>query len=92
MLQGGGYRVVSKGVSSFDSVFRTRLHTRIEESIERHMLSLANGEARPSKNSSTLRTTAEAYENLVGYIQALRDVVGMCQDVEDDLMGREKKK
>lgn len=76
-------------LNSFESNALRLLQQKIDTYIRANADNLAIGS---SLVVNDISATALAYSSAVSYIRALNDVLGMCTEVEDELMGRGKKK
>lgn len=74
---------MASALNSFDSAALRGLRKKIDEYIEVNAKNLAFGS---SIVQSDVHATAMHYCEAVAYIRALNDVIGMCADVEDDLL------
>ncbi len=75
-------------MNSFESAALTRMRKKVEELTQDRLDALARGGAMRDEPGST----GQAYSHDVGYFQALTDVAGLMQEVEDDLLGRNEKR
>lgn len=75
-------------LNSFESSALRALAKRINEYITANAENLAFGS---SIVQDDVNATAQNYCSAVAYMRALRDVLGMCEEVEDELLGRGKK-
>lgn len=75
-------------LNSFEAAALRALKKKIDAYLLANQINLANGN---SLVDSDTAATAMNYSSAVGYVRALNDVLGMCQEVEDELMGRGKK-
>ncbi len=75
-------------LNSYESRAQSLLANKLDARITAIATSLANGDAR---NIGDVAATAQTYSEQIGYIRALRDVLTLCQEVEDELLGRKKK-
>lgn len=71
-------------ISSFDTVVNQRVAKRIDEAIQTLALNLVDGSAR----GSDFAATAQEYFRVIGHIYGLREALKICQDVEDELIGK----
>jgi hypothetical protein len=74
---------------TIDDEFHRRLNKLLVEKMDNRMVQLANGGAMQIRESTT--TVAENYAAQVAYIKALNDVIGWCQEVEDEKYGKTPK-
>ncbi len=73
-------------MSSYESAFRTRLQKKLDDAGTAKTWEIASGGIISVDASST----GQAYVQIAGYLQALRDVAALMQEVEDDLLGRQR--
>lgn len=76
-------------LNSFDAASLRLLAKKVSEIID------ANNEALGGGNAFVLgdiNATAQNYVSTTNYVRALRDVLTLCQQVEDELLGRNEKK
>ena len=67
--------------TSFESILHQLVHERIDALIVERALQLANGSARKDNAAET----AGAYNEQLGYVQALRDCQRICKEIATDL-------
>lgn len=75
-------------LNSFEAASLRALAKKINEYIAANSENLALGS---SAVTSDVNATAMNYTSAVAYMRALRDVLGMCEEVEDELLGRTTK-
>lgn len=68
--------------------FHRAIYAKLSEEISRRMIQLAEGSAKTIQGSDA--TVAEKYAAQVSYIEALNDVLDMCQQIENDIYGTKK--
>jgi len=71
-------------MNSYESAFQNRTLKKLAELSEKKLQNMASGGCHREDAAST----GAAYEREVGYLQALRDVAELMQDVESELLGR----
>lgn len=76
-------------LNSFDAASLRLLAKKVNDIIDANSLAVANGNAYIPGDTVA---TAQNYCSQINYIRALHDVIGLCKDVEDDLLGRNEKK
>ena len=67
--------------TSFESTLHRLLHERLDLVMAERAMQLAGGAARKGDTAAT----AAAYHEELGYIRALRECQGMCQEIAADL-------
>lgn len=73
-------------VSKFETRAFRLLAERLDNKVQDAALALAQGAAR----SASAEATAQEYCEKAGFIRGLQTVVGMCQDIEDEIMGKQR--
>lgn len=73
---------MGEGMNSFDQAFHQVLDKQIQELIVRRSMDLGAGCARAEDS----QTTAMRYATQTGYISALGEVRGMCQDIMKEML------
>lgn len=76
-------------LNSFESNALRLLEQKINAFIKANADNLAIGSSLVLNDANA---TALAYSGAVSYIRALNDCLGMCEEVEDEMMGRTGKK
>ncbi len=79
--------VDTPALNSFESAALRLLVQKITSVMHSNIEAVAFGNARIGND---INATAMNYSGAVSYIQALYDVTGLCQEVEDELLGRAK--
>lgn len=69
--------------------FHRVLYGKLTEQLERRVNELASGSAATILGDT--QTVAEKYAAQVGYIKAFYDVMGICEQIEQDRYGARKK-
>jgi hypothetical protein len=77
------------GMNSYDSRFHQRVVQKLLENYDSKGQQLLNGNIRG--DMSDFAATAQKYSEQVGWLKCLKFVERVCQDVADELAGREKK-
>lgn len=72
--------------SNLQDPFHRELHAKLQEHLEARVNRLVSGGA--AQTESDFASTAEKYAAQVSYIQALREVIQICDDLEQDRFGR----
>lgn len=73
-------------LSSYEGSFRTRLKKKMDAAYELRLQAVTSGGVLRDDPAST----GQAYAVEAGYFQALEDVTRLMQEVEDDLLGRQR--
>ena len=73
-------------MSSYESAFQNRTLKKLAELSEKKLNNMAQGGCARDDASAT----GAAYNREVGYLQALRDVAELMQEVESELLGRQR--
>lgn len=69
--------------------FHRALYSKLAEMLEQRIVRLSEGSA--AQNDSDTKSVAEKYAAQVSYIRALRDVLEICEGLEQDRYGARKK-
>lgn len=75
-------------MNSYEAAYRARLQQKMDALQQLRLTAMSSGGALRDDPAST----GQAYAVEAGYFQALVDVAGLMQEVEDDLLGRNQKK
>jgi phytoene/squalene synthetase len=76
-------------LNSFDAASLRLLAQKVNTIIDVNSDALARGNGYIPGDTAA---TAQNYCSSINYIRALNDVLGLCQEVEDELLGRNQKK
>lgn len=76
-------------LNSFESRVVALLAQKIEQVIRANADALASGNARAG--GSDINATVQNYCEAVGYIRGLNHVIDWCTEIEDQILGRQRK-
>ena len=71
----------------FDIRALSLLSERLDAIIQNKALSVVQG----GVLGKTTDETAQGYADAIGYVRAMNDVIKVCEDIEDQIMGRKTK-
>lgn len=76
-------------LNSFDAASLRLLAQKVNDRIDANSAAVAGGNAYIPGDTVA---TAQNYCSQINYLRALHDVIALCQEVEDELLGRNEKK
>lgn len=76
-------------LNSFESRVLTLLVQKIEDATRKNERDLARGNAKAGV--SDINVTVQNYCENIGYVRALDNVKDWCQEIEDAVLGRQRK-